>query len=139
MRLSKLFVVSMLSLAACAAVPPDAEVLRDDDLAAAVSGRMLTVTPPEGSDMPDGMMFFARLQPEGVALMSAELNGEPSPFFSQTQSWSVQGQSLCIFGGDTPEPSDCIQADWVSPSAIQLTETRRDGTTETNIATITPL
>jgi len=132
-----LLAVLALGLSGCV-TPQDAEVLTGDALAARLSGQELRLRPPAESDF-DGLVFVARLRPNGIADMSAEADGKPVDLFSDTERWRVEGQSLCIFDGAGPDRSDCIRVDWIAGNRLQLTETRPGGARETSTGTMSPL
>ncbi|WP_137699447.1 hypothetical protein [Marimonas lutisalis] len=118
--------------------PEGAEVLTGKTLHARLSGQILSFAPPEAAEMP-GVVFFAALQPNGIARMSATADGKPSRFFDSSQNWQVRGQTLCIFDGETPKDNDCKRIDWITGNQVQVTDIRRSGRKDIIRGTLTPL
>ena len=131
--------VALTALGACATIPDGAEVLTGSDLTAAVSGQRLALAPPEGSGFNPDLILIADLRADGVAMMTAQMDGTRVDLFDSVQSWQVRGQSLCVYDSPGPEEADCIRVDWVGAGRIQITETNEDGSARTGIGTLNPL
>ncbi len=135
-----IFAATMLAaLAGCATLHEGAAVQTGDALARSLSGQRLVIPPPGESGLPDGMLLIAALRADGVADLSATVDGERTALFDDRQSWTVRGQELCIFDTPRPEDSDCIRVDWVAGNRIQLTDQRQNGGSGTSAGTLTPL
>lgn len=130
--------ICLAGLASCTAVTEDAVILRGDALAERLSGQELRLRPPEGTADPN-FVLIARLRPDGRSDMSAELDGQPVDAFEDTETWRVEGQTLCIFDGNAPDGDDCIRVDWISGDRIQLTQARADGSNLVTVGTLSAM
>ena len=121
---------------ACAAVPAGTQALTGAALQAELSGQRLELPPPDGSGIADGVLLLAELRTDGVAQLSATLDGDPIDLFDQTGRWQVRGQTLCIYDGAQPEANDCIRIDWIGGGRLQLNDT---STGDVGIGSYAPL
>ena len=139
MKRSLLKLAALMTLSACATMPDDAAVLTGSNLTDALSGQRLALAPPEDSGFNPDLILIADLRADGVAVMTAQMDGARVDLFDSEERWQVRGQRLCVYEGASPDEADCIRVDWIGAGRIQITETGENGAQRTGIGTLTPL